>query len=160
MEERVAAAFRRAEIALKTQKTKKAKQKTTEAEKVLSESEKKLHKQVCQYIKWQYPNVLFNTDMSGIRLPVGLRKSASELRSGRGFPDVTIYEPRQMFVGLVVELKVEGTRLCKSDGSPANNHIAEQNECLNKLKDRGWQGFFCCGFDSAKETIDTYLRGE
>ena len=55
-------------------------------------TEEQLHKQICKYIKLQYPNVLFNTDLSGVKLTKGQANKIKDLRSGRGFPDITIFE--------------------------------------------------------------------
>ena len=56
--------------------------------------EDKLHKSICDYIKLQYPKVIFNTDLSGIKLSIGMAKKVKGLRSSNSFPDITIYEPR------------------------------------------------------------------
>ena len=34
--------------------------------------EEREHKQLADYIKLQYPNVMFNSGMSGVKLPLGL----------------------------------------------------------------------------------------
>ncbi len=55
-------------------------------------SEEQLHEQICIYIASQYPNVIFNTDLSGIKLSDGQKSKIKPLRSGRGFPDIMILE--------------------------------------------------------------------
>jgi hypothetical protein len=59
--------------------------------------------------------------------------------------------------GLFIELKKEGTKLKKKDGTWANSHIAEQAETLMKLRSEGYEATFAVGFDEAKEIIDNYL---
>ena len=66
-------------------------------------------------------------------------------------------ENNSIYGGLFIELKRSGTRLTKRDGSPATNHIAEQNVTLNKLNQCGYVAKFAVGFDEAKAIIDQYL---
>src|SRR6056297_3458772 len=80
-------------------------------------TEEAIQQQICQYVKVQYPNVLFNTDLSGIKLPMGLAVKVSKLRSSRAFPDLVFYEPRKingkMYYGLFIELKKDGVKYSK-----------------------------------------------
>jgi hypothetical protein len=125
--------------------------------KQLIESEADLHKAVCEYIKAQYPKVLFNTDMSGIKLTPGLARKASALRSNKGFPDIMILEPKDGLYGLFIELKREGEKIATKKGIPATPHIKEQWDCIKKLRSKGYSAHFCCGFDQAKQAIDDYF---
>ena len=122
-------------------------------------TEKTLHKQVCQYLRLQYPNVLFNSDLAGsMKLTIGQAVQLKTLRSNRGFPDIAIYEPRNGYHGLFIELKKEGEKLYKKIGDPVDDHIKEQLYCLLKLKSKGYQTAFAIGFDQAKFIIDEYLK--
>ena len=122
-------------------------------------SEKILHRQVCDYIRAQYPKVMFNSDMSGAtRLTIGQAVAMKRLRSNRGWPDLFLAEPRAIFHGLFIELKPEGTKLYKRDTTPATPHIAEQETCLFELENRGYAAAFGVGFDDTKFIIDTYLN--
>jgi hypothetical protein len=127
-------------------------------------SEKTLHRSVCDYIRLQYPDVLFNSDLAGAtKLTIGQATAMKALRSNRGFPDIVIYEPRYasggaIFHGLFIELKAEGTKLRKKDGQPATPHITEQYDCIIKLLEKGYAAVFAIGFDEAKRMIDNYLK--
>lgn len=122
-------------------------------------SERTLHRAVCDYIRLQYPDVIFNTDLSGAtKLTVGQAVALKSLRSGRGFPDLVIYEPRDGWYGLFIELKQEGTKLTKKNGDSATVHIEEQTNMLIELNDRGYKAEFAVGFDEAKTIIDNYLK--
>ena len=129
-------------------------------------SEKELHKAVCNYIRLQYNGTLFNSDLAGsMKLTMGQAAQLKPLRSNRGFPDIAIYEPRQSlkngsYHGLFIELKKEGERLYKKDGTPATDHIAEQLDCLLHLRKRGYAAAFAIGFMAAKQIIDSYMKGE
>lgn len=119
--------------------------------------EKDIHSQVCRYLKLQYPNVMYNTDLSGIKLTIGQAVKLKNLRSFRGFPDIVIYEARGGYHGLFIELKREGEKLLKRDGTFISEHIEEQSHCMNQLMMRGYQCFFAIGFSEAKKLIDKYL---
>ncbi len=122
-------------------------------------SEKDLHILVCKYIKTKYPGVLFNSDMSGVKLTKGQAAHASALRSSKGFPDIVIYEPRKRWNGLFIELKREGTRIYKKDGSTVSDkHIVEQSLMLESLSERGYYADFAVGYDEAIGLIDKYLN--
>jgi len=124
-------------------------------------SEKTLHQAVCDYIKYQYKDVLFNSDLAGsMKLTIGQAVALKNLRSQRGFPDLVIYEPRNGHHGLFLELKKEGTKLYKKNGSPANPHIGEQLDCLLELRMRGYCVAFAIGFDNTKQLIDDYLNNK
>jgi len=122
-------------------------------------NEKQLHKQVATYIKLQYPNVLFNVDLSGIRLTPGLAKQAKELRSSRGFPDIVIYEQKKGYAALFIELKKEGTKLTKKNSHiHSSEHIEEQHILHQKLKAKGYYASFAVGFQESIDLIDWYLK--
>jgi len=124
-------------------------------------SEKTLQRAVCDYIRYQYKDVLFNSDLSGAtKLTIGQAVALKNLRSNRGFPDLVIYEPRNGHHGLFLELKKEGEKLYKKNGSPATPHISEQLDCLLELRMRGYCVAVAIGFDNARQIIDDYLNGK
>jgi hypothetical protein len=121
-------------------------------------SEKTLHRAVCDYIRLQYPHVLFNSDLSGIRLTMGQAVQVKALRTCSGFPDIVIYEPHKGYHALFIELKRKGERVYTKQGTPATPHIKEQCDMIAKLQFRGYSAWLCVGFDEAKDAIDSYLR--
>lgn len=135
-------------------------------------TESDLQVMVADYLRLQYPNVLFHSDFgSGIKLTKGQAIKQKRQNGGmRGYPDMVILEPRKKliskgehtrlyatFSGLFLELKKEGTRLKKKDGTWATEHIAEQANYLQALRDRRYEAYFAVGFEQAKEIIDSYL---
>lgn len=134
-------------------------------------SETNLQIQVADYLRLQYPNVLFHSDYgSGIKLTIGQAVIQKRLNGGkRSWPDMFIAKSgmeiwglandRCLVYGLFLELKKEGTRLKKKDGSWASEHIAEQAETLAKLRQAGYKAEFAVGFEQAKQIIDEYLKG-
>jgi hypothetical protein len=122
-------------------------------------SEKTLHKAVCDYIRLQYPGVLFNSDLAGAtKLTIGQATAMKNLRSNRGFPDIVIYEPCGDYHGLFIELKAEGTKLFKKNSAPATPHIAEQLEVIQALRIKGYKAEICVGWEMAKKVINEYLK--
>lgn len=122
---------------------------------------------VARYLTIRYPNVMFHSDFgSGIKMTKGQAIKQKRQNGGRrGWPDMFIAESnmetdgRGSF-GLFIELKREGTRLKKKDGTWATEHIKEQAEVLEQLRLRGYACAFCVGFDEAVDTIDKYLTGK
>lgn len=122
-------------------------------------TEERTHAAVARYMKYQYPWAIFNTDLSGIRLTLGQARKICGLRSSRAFPDVIIYEARQGFTALFIELKNEGIKIYRKDGEIVSDpHIREQAEMLKHLEKRGYCARFAVGFDEAKTLIDWYLN--
>lgn len=149
-------------------------------------TEAELQTQVADYLRLQYPGVLFHSDFgSGIKLTMGQAIKQKRQNGGRkSWPDMFIAEPRNVKAiakqidyddnrvigaftlleqkyGLFLELKRQGTRIYKKDGTlTANEHIQEQAKMLEQLRKRGYKAEFACGFDEAKKIIDEYLGGK
>lgn len=133
------------------------------------ESEEELQVAVAEYLALAYPKVMFHSDFgSGTHL--SHKQSAIQRRQNagrRGWPDLFIAAPREKdkngvtvrYGGLFLELKKEGTRIYKKDGTPATPHIAEQLEVLRDLELRGYKAKIVAGFSQAKREIDEYLTG-
>ena len=119
---------------------------------------------VADYLRMQYPDVLFHSDFgSGVKLTVGQAIKQKRQNGGRrAWPDMFIAEPMgvrgRIYSGLFIELKKEGARLKKKNGEWASEHIAEQADVLERLEFRGYKALFAVGFDEAKKIIDEYLR--
>lgn len=106
----------------------------------------------------QYPKVVFNTDMSGVKLTMGQARKAATLRSRHKFPDIVIYETNDQYAGLFLELKRDGETIFLKDGTLSKKeHIQEQHRTLIELRKRGYCAEFAVGFEQAKAFIDSYL---
>lgn len=120
--------------------------------------EQSVHLAIAKYIKLQYPNVIFFSEPSGLRVTIGLRKLLKGLRSESKLPDLFIAEPRNQFAGLFIEIKASVDTLYTNDGGIRNiEHIKEQLEMLERLQNKGFKAVFGAGFDDCKEIIDEYL---
>ena len=146
-------------------------------------TELELQMQVADYLRLQYPGVLFHSDFgSGVKLTMGQAIKQKRLQGGRrSWPDMFIAEPKNVKAeckvitdgdvikearfleqkyGLFIELKKAGTRIFKKDGTLVSDaHICEQFDMLEQLRRRGYMAEFACGFDEAKKIIDEYLGG-
>ena len=136
--------------------------------------EETLHLRVCDYLRKNYPDVLFRTDFSsGMKMTPGQAAKHKKFQKSRAWPDLFIACPREMIAvdtksgygiysqdvgGLFLELKAEGTQLYKKDGTlRKNKHIEEQTEMLNKLIESGYYAKFAVGYDQAIQIITNYL---
>ena len=127
-------------------------------------TELELQMQVADYLRLQYPGVLFHSDVgSGIKLTMGQAIKQKRLQGGRrAWPDMLIAEARSLedkcYHGLFIELKKEGTRIFKKDGTLVSDaHICEQFDMIEQLRRSGYMAEFACGFGEAKKIIDGYL---
>jgi hypothetical protein len=109
--------------------------------------EYELQKSICYYLDIKYNKVFYNGSAGGMRtyLSVAKRMKATGYKSG--FPDIFIYEPRNNFHGLAIELKVKG-----------NYASANQKKVIQRLNDAGYKAKVCTGFDEATNLIDEYLK--
>ena len=125
--------------------------------------------QICQniaiYLRLQYPDVIFHFDLAGLNLSRSQAGMMKAIQGGRGWPDLFIAQrsnnfPDDSYEGLFIEVKKEGTNILNKSGKPSTPHIAEQQECMAKLAERGYFCAFAVGWDAAKQTIDDYLQGK
>lgn len=139
-------------------------------------SEHNLYEQIARYLQLQYPDVIYRFDVGAdLKLTMGQAAKHKRLHPERGYPDLFIAEPKNIKVktllgggyslvetktlgGLYLEIKKDGEKLTKKDGSWRTPHIAEQAEALEKLRAKGYRAEFGVGFDRCKKIIDEYLR--
>nr|DAY32425.1 MAG TPA: Nuclease [Caudoviricetes sp.] len=123
-------------------------------------SELELQIAIADYLRLRYPDILFHSDFgSGVHLTV--RQAVIQKRQNggrRGYPDLFVAEPRGKYHGLYIEIKKDGEKLTKKDGSWRTPHIAEQAKMLEKLRQAGYKAEFGIGFEGCKKIIDDYLR--
>ncbi len=133
--------------------------------------EETLHLKVCDYLRKNYPDVLFRTDFSsGMKMSPGQAAKHKKFQKSRAWPDLFIAESGVVEFkedglivnlrknGMFLELKAEGTRLYKKDGTlRKNKHIEEQAEILDKLNKSGYYARFAVGYDEAIRIITNYL---
>ena len=123
-----------------------------------SNKEYEVCKAIATYLKYQYPDVIYRFDMGGLNLSMAQAGMNKAIQCGKGWPDMFIAESIRPYKGMFLELKAEGVKLQKKDGSYATPHLQEQWEMLYKLRLKGYVADFAVGFDQAKRLIDSYLK--
>ena len=121
--------------------------------------EEDVHRQVCEYIDIQYPNAIYLSDASGVKMPIGLAKKFGKLRCKKyKIPDLIILEPKKGFHGMIIEVKRDKKELYDVKGNVRKiEHLQEQKKSLTLLCEKGYFATFACGFDEAKSLIDSYM---
>ena len=138
-------------------------------------SEHNLYEQIARYLQLQYPDVIYRFDLSAdLKLTMGQAAKHKRLHPERGYPDLFIAKPKEIKVktalgggyslvetnplgGLYLEIKKDGEKLTKKDGSWRTPHIAEQAEMLEKLRQAGYKAEFGVGYESTVKIIRDYL---
>lgn len=126
-----------------------------------SQKEYNTCKAIAQYLRLQYPNVIFHFDLAGLNLSRAQAGMMKAIQGGKGWPDLFIAEPdwRHDYHGLFLEIKAEGTNLLnKNISGYATPHLRDQAMIIAGLQIKGYKAEFAVGFDKAKEMIDTYLN--
>lgn len=118
-----------------------------------------LQKQVCNYLNWSFPEVLYMSDsIASCKLTMvqAVRNKAIQ-KDGFKCPDIIILEPRNGYHGLFIELKI--ITPFKKDGTlKKNEHLEGQLKTIDELEAKGYSAFFAVGFNEAKFLIDRYLK--
>lgn len=125
------------------------------------QKEYQLQSQLCQYLEMQYPAILFLSDTIAVLKLTGPQQIRNMRVQKKGFhcPDLLILEPRGIYSGLFIELKIETPY--KKDGmikASQNDHLKLQQESIMTLNKKGYLSMFCWSFDQAKKEIDKYLK--
>lgn len=113
---------------------------------------------LCDYIRENYPDVVFNSDHSGIRAGQGLANKVKKLHSANGIPDLSIDEPRGGWFGLKIEMKATGVSPFRKSGMLRDSeHLRKQWRMLARLEIKGYLAGFCVGLEQGKEIVDWYM---
>jgi hypothetical protein len=103
---------------------------------------------ISNYIKLNYPGTLFTISIAGAKLSVGQWIKLNKMGYSKGTPDIFIFEPRNGYHGLMIELKRK-----------KGGHITEeQQNWLVNLNTRKYFAECCHGLEEAKKVIDNYLN--
>ena len=118
------------------------------------------HAMLCGYLRANYPDAIFTTDLSGVRLPIGLAAQVKPLKSSRGIPDLMVFCPVGRYHGLFMEIKSREARLLnKQGGLLKDEHTAEQLRVITQLRSLGYAAFFVRGFEAGRRCITEYMAG-
>ena len=120
-------------------------------------AEDKLQVACVKYVRYKYPKVLINAHLTGVKLPIGLATKCKTMGSLKAITDLEILEPKGSYSGCFIELKADGARIYKKNGSPASEHLSEQLEMIDKLRQRGYYADIAIGMDDFVQKVDSYL---
>lgn len=123
-------------------------------------NEQDLQIKVCNFLKQNYPDVIFFSEPSGLYLKSWKQKKALKaMRSVGKLPDLFIARASGRYFGLFLELKKKGTVLFKKDGGlKKDEHIQKQFETLKALEAQGYKAVFSVGFEESAGIITAYLN--
>ncbi len=126
----------------------------------MAKPEQELQLKVCEYIRTEYPEVIFLSEASGLRVTMGQAVLLKKMRAEFKLPDMFIAYPCEKFHGLFIELKIEGTTIYKKDKElVADKHIRAQHSTLAELYRLGYAATFGVGYEQTIKKIDGYLSG-
>ena len=119
-----------------------------------------VHNAVCQYIDHKYPGIMYTSDSSGVRLPIGYAVKLKRLRSkAMKIPDLIIMQPTKTYHGLIIEIKRDRDEVFTKKGQlRQDEHIQAQSESLAYLQSIGYKAEFGLGFDDCVHLIENYIN--
>jgi len=121
--------------------------------------EYRLQKQVCEYIKLQYPKLFFMSDtVAFLKLtePQKVRNKAIQTDVFK-CPDLIIFKPNGTYHGLFIELKAE-TPYKKDGNLKKSDHLEAQQATLATLNTLRYKAVFGWEFEQIRAIIDDYLK--
>ena len=121
--------------------------------------EDQLSQDVSNFLQLKYPKVIFRFDFaSGLKMSMNQAVKHKKLQGDRrGYPDLTICKSNKKYNGLMIELKAVSPFLKDGKTLKKNQHLKEQNDYLNKLREEGYYATFSTGLGETIEIIDRYL---
>lgn len=126
----------------------------------MARPEEKLHFAVCDYLRAQYPKVVFISEGSGLRVGMGLATKMKRMRSNDTHLDIYVLEPKKGYHALILELKAVDIYQKKNpELFLKNEHVNDQRKTIDKLNKKGYLATFAVKFDEARKIIDNYLNG-
>lgn len=109
---------------------------------------------VARYLAVRCPNALFTSSIAGVHVKMTTFICLKRAGYKKGTPDLMIFEPKNGFHGLFIEMKTAKTS-CSAKGQST----PEQKQWQRDLIDRGYSAHICYGFEEAKAIIDNYFFG-
>jgi len=122
-------------------------------------TEESLQMALSKYIMLKYPDVIFTAEASGVRTSYVDAAKLKMMRSHGAHADMIILEPRGTYAGLIMELKRQGKKPYRQDGTLSRNqHIQAQANMLERLIKKGYYSRFAVGLDEGMQIIDEYMN--
>ena len=100
-----------------------------------------------QYVELMHPTLLYTISPAGFIMSAGMGMKMIRMGYRKGTPDITFYEPRGSYHGLLIEFKAPGGTV--SDA---------QKDFIKQAQDRGFMAVVCYSTSTAITILDEYLR--
>jgi len=128
----------------------------------MKKEEFKLQCDIAKFLTIKYPDVMFRSDLAGIKMTKGQAFQIMRLHNSRAYPDLHIIEPAMIkgvkYYGLFIEIKINIEAIYKRNGEiRTSKHIQEQHAMLLELRKRGYKAQWGCGWGDIIPKIDNYL---
>ena len=121
--------------------------------------EERVHFAIADYLRLQYPSVVFLSESSGVRTTPGLAKKLKRTRSNHTHQDLYILEPKKGYHALILELKAKDIYQKKNpELFLKSDHVNDQDRTIKMLNKKHYKACFAIKFDQAKQIIDEYLN--
>lgn len=120
-----------------------------------------LQTELCEFLEWQYPEVLFlsdTVDKLKLTFPQQGRNKKIQKKHFK-CPDLLILEPRGRYCGLFIELKVE-TPFKINGELKKSEHLEGQQRAIDQLEKKGYYACFSWGFERTVKLIRLYMAKE
>ena len=101
---------------------------------------------IVDHLEAMDPLPLFSATVGGVRVAMQTALRMKQAGYKKGIPDILIFEPRNGYVGLALEVKTMVGR--------ASPH---QKQWQHDLRQRGWKAEICKGLNACIECIDEYF---
>lgn len=120
--------------------------------------ESAIHAQLCAYVRDRYPDAIFTSESSGLRLTIGQAAKIKKLRSSSKLPDFWLAETRGIYCGLFLELKRSRDEILRKDNSlKQDDRVLGQSGVLSRLREKGYYAEFACGLTEAITKVEYYM---
>ena len=114
----------------------------------MAQNELKVQIAVVNWIKYNFPNMLYCASAGGMRTSLSIAKKMKASGYVKGFPDLAILHPTKKHFGMFLELKADKKGYATK----------EQKEWIKNLNDLGYYACVSKGFDAAIQDITLYLN--
>ena len=124
----------------------------------MNHEEYNLQKNLCRYLDLKYPKILYMSDtIANLKLSIvqAVRNKAIQKDCFK-CPDLLIFEPRNGFNGLFIEIKIKSP-FKKNGEILKNEHLEGQYATIQRLNELGYMAWFGVGFDECVKIIEKYM---
>ena len=114
---------------------------------------------IAEYLRTAYPKVKFLSDVrAALKLTIPQQVRSKKVQADNfACPDMVIFAARKGYHGMFLELKAQ-TPFKKDGALKTDPHLARQDEAIYGLMEEDYYAHFYWDFDTAKDTIDWYLK--